>query len=317
MKDELVKRIVELDRKFIEDKVLNPELSAEEQRQRVRELLPPKELARYDAGMQLVTLLKDVDVEPNREVNFDDAKNMPAGKGEILKQWLQKNADKVRVYGSFVDWIYTKGYEPIQPSDIDVAVENMRREGPKLAKLLGGKYVEKRPGESASIEVDGKEVVGLHEMYYYLHGMPYDWEAQPAKTIDGIPMERLGEQLMRRTVSLLTPGVGIDGRNMVGPEASRHFQRVKDLPKIKSIIARLSAETFEPAVPILRDTFLGGPHRTYPKVFDEEEAKELGENDDYYFIRPKKPKPKRHRVVATPGVVSIRTAADRFLFRKI
>lgn len=238
--------IIAKDRTFV-NRVLHGKASREDQIKKVRSLLNPAELERYDAGMRLITSLHKV--KPPTPVGLDlgDVKNLPKSSADAVKSWLVYNADKVRLYGSLVDWLYTKDH---RPNDIDIAIARPKAATEELAEIIketSGKdaRVQKYRNipDSYMILVDGEVAVDTHPMSVYEQKMPYQWKAmQPAVMVDGIPTESLGEQLMKRGVQLLNPGIGIEGRGQIGPKAAQRTWREKDIPRMEAVARVLIRE---------------------------------------------------------------------------
>ena len=237
--------IIARDKAFIA-KALSDKLSRTEQIQRIRNLLTPPELERYDAGMALITSLKDIQVPVPDKMYLTDIKNMPEDSAAPVEAWLKENAKQIRVYGGFVDWLYTKVH---RPSDIDIAVTRPKLATEELAKLIKGtsgkdvrveKY--KRIPDSYKIFVGNQIAVDLHPISVYAKKMPYHWDLKPAVMVFGVPTEALGEQLMKRGEQLLNPGIGIEGRGMIGPRAAQRSWREKDIPRMEAVASLLIHE---------------------------------------------------------------------------
>lgn len=242
--------IIARDKAFV-NRILMGKSTRTEQITRVRALLTPAELERYDAGMRLITTLHKVKVPAPVGLDLTDVKYMPKKSAEAVKSWLVYNNKRVRLYGSLVDWLYTKGH---RPNDIDVAIDRPKAATEELAEIIketSGKEIKiekyKRIPDSYMILVkDGDTwniAVDTHPMSVYEQRMPYGWKAiQPAVIVDGVPTESLGEQLMKRGVQLLNPGVGIEGRGMIGPKAASRTWREKDIPRMEAVARVLIKE---------------------------------------------------------------------------
>jgi len=302
--DSLVNRldVIAADRKFIEG-ILKGKYSPAEQRERVRDLLMPDELERYDAGMRLIKELGTQSVPDNMirdKIDLTVVEHVPDSSAEAIRQWMKSQGQSIRLYGSMVDWLYSKDirYAPV-PADIDIATKKSSKEAAeqlaniirvtsdKTVRVFERKMIE---GYIVQIKQDDEwvDAVDVHHMDTYETKMPYGWETKPAKVIDGVPTEKLSEQLHRRGVTVLNPGVGLEGRGKVGPQASSMPQREKDIRKIKnvaSVLIKAAAREGKKAVAMRagRDlrTLLGKPAKGYPKVEMSASVKEkiaLSEN---------------------------------------
>ena len=118
--------------------------------------------------------------------------------------------------------------------------------------------------------VDG---IDVHHMDTYRMKMPYGWKVRDAVVIDGIPTERLCDQLHKRGVTTLNPGVGIEGRGKIGPEAAQTPTRLKDIKKIEVVAGALiraarregKTQLASQATGYLRE-FLGKLAKGYPSI---------------------------------------------------
>lgn len=288
--DNLVDRleVIAADRKHI-DSILKDGLTPAQQREKVRDLLMPDEAERYDAGMRLVKMLgtqKIPDDMIRDRIDFTVVENLPDESAEEIRQWLQKQGKDVRLYGSMVDWLYTRDVSDApKPADIDIATEKSSKDSAEeLAEIIrrtSGENVrvfERRLIEGYIVQIqkgdDWIDAVDIHHMDTYETKMPYGWRTKSAKVIDEVPTERLCEQLHRRGVTVLNPGVGIEGRGKIGPEAAHMPQRLKDIKKIQAVAKVLiKAAEREGRRGIAKQAkkalkkLTGEPAEGYPQVF--------------------------------------------------
>ena len=288
--DNLIDRleVIARDREHIDD-VLKGKLSPAEKKEHIRDLLMPDELERYDAGMRLIKVLGDQRV-PNdmirEQIDLTVVENLPDKSAEPIRQWMKDNAKNIRLYGSMVDWLYTKDIpDAPKPGDIDIATsassekaanelaDIIRKTSSEEVQVWKRKLIE---GFIVQINKNGEwiDAADLHSMETYETKMPYGWETKEAIDIDGVPTERLAEQLHRRGVTVLNPGVGLEGRGKIGPEASQTPQRLKDIKKIQAVVkvlikaARRDGKD-EIATMAQRDLkkLVGEPAEGYPQIF--------------------------------------------------
>ena len=244
--------IIAKDREFV-DSVLKGKLTPAEQKKRVRALLMPDELERYDAGMALIKSLGNQKVPKymiRDEIDLTVVKNLPRKSAEPLRRWMQANSKGIRLYGSVVDWLYSKSVpDASKPSDVDIATNrpssDVARELAGLIKETSGertRVYERKLVEGNIVQVYKNGVwidaVDVHHMTTYKTKMPYGWKTKEAIIIDGVPTERLCEQLHRRGVTTLNVGVGLEGRGKIGAEAAQTPTRIKDMKKIR-VVARI------------------------------------------------------------------------------
>ena len=276
--------VIEKDKAFVGD-ILRSKLTSAQQQKRVRNLLSPPELKRYDAGMRMIAALGKVEPQKHpQSIDLREVTNIPPEAADGVKQWLQDNAKKIRVYGSLVDWLYVQGAKgATRPTDIDVAIDNSERAAKELATIIhdvSGNRVDvvryaKQRGHGIVVVDDGKRnvAIDIHPMRVYEKQMPYGWDTKPSVMIDGIPFEQLGEQLWRRGMELLNPGVGIEGRGMMGVIAAQRKHREKDILKLEAIgrtlisLARKQGKvSLANAAENDLDILMGKPTKPYPVV---------------------------------------------------
>ena len=243
--------VIAKDKKYISH-ILHPNgIPRDIQMKKIRALLSTEEAERYDAGMRLITALSNIEVPAPVGLDLADVKYLPKASTEAVKAWLVLNASRVRLYGSLVDWLYTKEH---RPNDIDIAIDRPKITTEKLAgiiretsdkEVIVEKY-KKIPDSYKILVKDGEDwniAVDTHPMSVYKQKMPYGWESnKPAVIVDGIPTEQLGEQLMKRGTQLLNPGVGIEGRGQIGPRAADRTWREKDIPRMEAVAKILIKE---------------------------------------------------------------------------
>ena len=276
--------VIEKDRAFV-GAILRGKLTSEQQQKRVRKLLSPPELKRYDAGMRMIAALGKVEPQEHpQSIDLRDVANIPPKSAGGVKQWLQSNAKDIRVYGSFADWLYVQGAKgATRPTDMDIAIDDTERAAEELATIIhdtSGNSVEvikypKEQGYGVVMVEDGKKnvAIDIHPMEVSEKQMPYGWDAKPSIMIDGIPFEQLGEQLYRRGTQLLNPGVGIEGRGMIGVVAAQRKHREKDILKLEAIgrtlisLARKQGKvSLANAAENDLDILMGKPTKPYPIV---------------------------------------------------
>lgn len=221
-------------------------LSRPQQVGRVRELLNPETRVVYDNYLKLIDEASRFEVPQSmvRGVDFADIARMPERSAEAVKAWFEKNAKDVKVYGSFADWVQTKGIKGMwKPNDLDLNVmpkgkltpESAATELAGIIRRTSGETVRARGGK-VEIYREGEwiKVADIHFEGEF-GKLPYEWSPKKPVTIDGIPFERLGEQMFRRGEQIVNPGVGM-ARGLMGPEAAKRPWRLKDIYRFETEI---------------------------------------------------------------------------------
>jgi hypothetical protein len=190
-------------------------------------------------GEQIVAGLRDIEMPAIRKLNLADTSSVPRSIASDLKGILQKY--NARIYGSTVEWLHLK--DAYRPGDLDIAVRSKYRQAAlrDIEKLLQKKNIPyRRITHAFEILTDDKwvKLLDIDTIEHHLRGYPKQYKPQPAKYIDGIYIERLGEQVTRRGYSLIETGA--EGR-------------VKDLPRFKLMIETLAKE--KPKYKALLDRF--------------------------------------------------------------
>lgn len=159
----------------------------------------PKEAAEavIKVGKYKAADLVKIDASPLRSVSLADARNIPKELAPALEAYIRKS--KARVYGSFNEWL--KNPKAARPNDIDLAVKNQQKVLNDILGIARSKGFQARRVEHA-VEVFHKsqwwKIADVDSLLHHRTMIPSEL-MQPARPINGIYFETLGEQYLRQS----------------------------------------------------------------------------------------------------------------------